>query len=396
MEEEKKGQNDNSQINSSPGTTQEKIRALEEQLDQLKFDHEDKEKLTEIFESGADNVNEQVHNFLKDMGEKKKLNHMQKKQLGKIAPLYDTHDFWDSQPVPKAHEKVTESDLDKPIDVEKTVDQIREEPLDIPPGFYWSNINIENDEECKEVYELLTQNYVEDDDNMFRFDYQVKFLQWALTPPGYNKDWLFGVRGGKKNKLFGFISGIPVDVTANGKHMKMAEINFLCVHKSLRTKRLAPVLIKEVTRRVNRCDMWQAIYTAGIVIPTPIAVTTYWHRSLNPKKLVEVGFSALPKDTPMSRFVKLYKLPAETSIVGLRPMEKKDVPVVTKKLNTFLQQFKMHIQFNEAEVAHFLLPQEWVIESFVVEDPKTDEITDFFSFYSLPSSILRHDTHKTL
>ena len=53
---------------------------------------------------------------------------------------------------------------------------IREEPLDIPPGFYWSNVNIENAEECKEVYDLLTQNYVEDDDAMFRFDYSVRFL----------------------------------------------------------------------------------------------------------------------------------------------------------------------------------------------------------------------------
>ena len=76
--------------------------------------------------------------------------------------------------------------------------------------------------------------------------------------------------------------------------MMMAEINFLCVHKKLRTNRLAPVLIKEVTRRVNKLDIWQAVYTAGIVIPKPIAKTTYYHRSLNPKKLVDVGFSSLP------------------------------------------------------------------------------------------------------
>ena len=31
----------------------------------------------------------------------------------------------------------------------------------------------------------------------------------------------------------------------------MVEINFLCVHKKLRSKRLAPVLIREITRRVN-------------------------------------------------------------------------------------------------------------------------------------------------
>ena len=76
--------------------------------------------------------------------------------------------------------------------------------------------------------------------------------------------------------------------------MKMAEINFLCVHKSLRAKRLATVLIKEVTRRVNLHDIWQAVYTAGVLIPLPISKTTYYHRSLNPKKLVEVGFSSLP------------------------------------------------------------------------------------------------------
>ena len=37
-----------------------------------------------------------------------------------------------------------------------------------------------------------------------------------------------------------------------------------------------------------------------------------------------------------------------------------------------------------------------MIESYVVEDPKNDEITDFISFYSLPSSILKHPQYNTL
>ena len=37
-----------------------------------------------------------------------------------------------------------------------------------------------------------------------------------------------------------------------------------------------------------------------------------------------------------------------------------------------------------------------MIESYVVEDPKNDEITDFISFYSLPSSILKHPSYNTL
>jgi glycylpeptide N-tetradecanoyltransferase len=64
------------------------------------------------------------------------------------------------------------------------------------------------------------------------------------------------------------------------------------------------------------------------LIPVPISKTTYWHRSLNPKKLVEVGFSSLPANTPMARYVKLLKLPAETSIKGLREMKTSDVKAV--------------------------------------------------------------------
>lgn len=47
--------------------------------------------------------------------------------------------------------------------------------------------------------------------------------------------------------------------------MPMVEINFLCVHKKLRSKRLAPVLIKEITRRVNvtnvRAHVGKSVHT---------------------------------------------------------------------------------------------------------------------------------------
>lgn len=108
----------------------------------------------------------------------------------------------------------------------------------------------------------------------------------------------------------------------------MAEINYLCVHKKLRTKRLAPVLIKEITRRVNLTNVWQALYTAGVVIPRPICESTYYHRSLNVKKLVEVGFNSLPNGVPMARYQKMQKVPNESEInlIGeVRPMVQKDI-----------------------------------------------------------------------
>ena len=144
-------------------------------------------------------------------------------------------------------------------------------------------------------------------DNMFRFDYSPAFLRWALSPPGFKPEWHVGVRVTQTQKLVAFISctpallyckgvrvqpkppqllngvasssasagggegsssagassgsggggevppngdGEPVDLddaantTVDGD-MSTVEVNFLCVHKKLRSKRLAPVGINE-------------------------------------------------------------------------------------------------------------------------------------------------------
>ena len=61
---------------------------------------------------------------------------------------------------------------------------------------------------------------------------------------------------------------------------RASEINYLCVHKKLRSKRLAPVLIKEVTRQCHLKGIFQALYTAGVVLPTPVSTCRFvlWFR----------------------------------------------------------------------------------------------------------------------
>eukprot|EP01067_Filipodium_phascolosomae_P009205 Filipodium_phascolosomae@DN8144_c0_g1_i1.p1 len=258
-------------------------------------------------------------------------------------------------------------------------------------------MDVTDDAELKEIYTLLSANYVEDDDSMFRFDYSSEFLRWVLCPPEYIPFWHCGVRVLSNKKLVAFISGIPVNVIVDGRPVQMAEINFLCVHKKLRTKRLAPVLIKEITRRVNKQGIWQAVYTAGVVLPRPVGQCRYWHRSLNPKKLLAVGFSHLSARMTVKRTVKMYTLPEETKTPGIRAVVAEDIPQITVLLNSYLseERFKLKPVLNEAEVAHWLTPQLDVIYSFVVENPEK-VITDLVSFYALPSSILGNPQYSTL
>ncbi|KAF9184650.1 glycylpeptide N-tetradecanoyltransferase [Haplosporangium sp. Z 767] len=312
---------------------------------------------------------------------------------GKEPKSMDEHKFWKTQPVVKHDEVVEENG---PIEADVPLDQVRATPYPLPKEFEWSLVNVEDDKEIKELYELLTMNYVEDDDAMFRFDYSADFLKWALLPPGWKKAWHIGVRVASNKKLVAFISGIPQDVRAHNVVKRMVEINFLCVHKKLRSKRLAPVLIKEVTRRTHLEGIFQAVYTAGVVLPKPIATCRYFHRSLNPKKLVETGFSQLGRNMTMARMIKLYKLSAETSTPGLRPMEEKDVASVAILMNKYMAHMELAPHFQEEDVRHWLISRPGVVWGYVVEDPETKKITDFFSFYSLPSTVINNPTHSTL
>jgi glycylpeptide N-tetradecanoyltransferase len=78
--------------------------------------------------------------------------------------------------VPKAYEEKDETKYDSQIDVPKTIADVKQDAYSLPEGFYWANVDISDRKQAEEVYQLLTQNYVEDDDNMFRFDYSIEFL----------------------------------------------------------------------------------------------------------------------------------------------------------------------------------------------------------------------------
>lgn len=328
----------------------------------------------------------------------------EKEEIWKAAYGYDkkpnngnaSHKFWNTQPVPQPEDEGDGATKNEPIEI-KTVDDVPAEPYALPSAYMWVSCNLKDPIVLNEVYHLLCENYVEDDDNMFRFDYSREFLNWALHPPGYIQEWHVGVRAksGKK-RLYGFITGIPVEIYVHDKLRKMAEINFLCVHKKLRGARLAPVLIKEVTRRVNRRDIWQAVYTAGVVLPKPIAKNRYYHRSLNPAKLIHIGFSRLQPKMSMSMTTKLYKLPTEPLTPGIRPFEEKDGKVCWEMLVTYLKKFALTQNFSYEEFLHWFTPREGVVNTYVVEDPETHKVTDMLSFYTLPSTIIGNKSYNML
>jgi len=87
------------------------------------------------------------------------------------------------------------------------------------------------------------------------------------------------------------LMAMPYKYLLNGKLVKMYSTNFLAIHRSLREKRLASVIIGEALRRVRRKGWPTALYTTFHAMPLPFVTCNTMNRFLDPLKLREIGFA---------------------------------------------------------------------------------------------------------
>lgn len=97
---------------------------------------------------------------------------------GKNVKDMASYKFWQTQPVPRfddTSKEVTEGPI-KRIDPEK----VSKEPDRLIEGFEWATLDLTKEDELQELWDLLTNHYVEDDNAMFRFRYSKAFLHWYV------------------------------------------------------------------------------------------------------------------------------------------------------------------------------------------------------------------------
>lgn len=185
------------------------------------------------------------------------------------------HEFWSTQPQGCGEVKVLEAS---------------DACVELPDGFEWSTC------QTHELKNLLSAHYLSDE--VSSMEYSKSIIEWILHVDPY---WNIALRKG--GKLVGFIAGRPSMISIDGTHVSAVEITFLCVSKRLRDKRLAPLLIREVTRRAVLRGIHQAIYTAEHELPSPLVYTHTWHRLLNVPNLMKTGF--YQTDRPSTRMFEV-------------------------------------------------------------------------------------------
>lgn len=182
------------------------------------------------------------------------------------------------------------------------------------------------------------------------------------------------------------ITAVPALVRVYDRSIRVVEINFLCVHKEYRNRGLAPQLIQHITQLARQEGIEQAVYTSGTALPTAISVAQYYHRTLNPRKTIAVTFSYPNPNMTIDEMQEFY-CPGSPQLKWRR-VTSDDISSVRTLLNRSMKELAFAPEYvSDEECGHWCLPRDNVVCSFVLEDD-TNTITDFTSFYLIPSSVL--------
>lgn len=151
-----------------------------------------------------------------------------------ISKINTKHLFWDEQPVSRG--VGIDGKILKNINIKTKIK--------VPDGYKLVNIDVDN-----EFISFIKNNYIKCE------YYDLDYMKWIFTSPCEYK-FLYGLRDEKTNELIGTITSrsikmkLPVSNENNKnnetKLKKVLYVDFLCVKKSHRDKRLAPLLISKM------------------------------------------------------------------------------------------------------------------------------------------------------
>ena len=258
--------------------------------------------------------------------------------------------------------------------------------MTLPEGYQFVHINnINND-----VYEFLKENYIEDDNNKYRYDYKLDFLQWYNNINNNNNYYNISIN--YNNNIVGFISGKLINLIINKHVEKTAEINFLCISKQHRSKQLCPLLINELKKQFDIININEAIFTSDTKLNyyNNISHVDYFVKVLNIKKLIECKY--INTSTSLQVLENAYKLPKLK--LGNKQLIKLDNNNASKYIekcfnlyNKYFEQFDCYEYFNIDEFyKHFI--NNYINIYVLIE---YDKVIDFISYYTINSIVLMNN-----
>jgi len=248
----------------------------------------------------------------------------------------------------------------------------QDEPFILPEGYQWKEYDSSNENEMETVSIFLNTHFNKNNRNIETFQqvYDNTFLNWLFSSPTWNRFYelnsdphkcCIGVSTKQSDKLVGIITFRPIIYRLDSQVIQSFYIDFFCVHKKLRNKRLGWVMMKECFRRIQKFNI-----NSGIAFHTDIHmpfnnISNTSHLLI--KNLVEDKCDPT-KDLNLIRFAT-----------------QDDIPYMIEIYNSYEPSYRAIQNMNQHEFEHYFLPQNEFVHTYVLTN-SLGEIKDFVSFYS--------------
>ncbi|KAI5190206.1 glycylpeptide N-tetradecanoyltransferase [Nematocida minor] len=294
--------------------------------------------------------------------------------------LLREHAFWSKEPLGKKQTDFKDSKKEQTT----TKDAQQKIVVDGAPGRDTSELSLRTVEipsELSSVTALLMNHYIEDSTASFSLQYSQEFLKWQLSSPSVFPGWNVGMYDG--SELVGFISAAAINIRIKESRPKTAVVNFLCIHKEYRKRRLAPVLIKEVTRRVNEEGIYTALFTSGEKLPYIFTRSRYYHKILRKGDLVESGFCH-PED--VSNITK-DMLSQDSPTVHFRKAADSDLPHIFEMYCDKYSKMDISANYTYEQFEYYVYNRDRVSDLLI-----SDDGSEFVSIFYLDTRSAKTDS----
>ena len=260
--------------------------------------------------------------------------------------------------------------------------------IELPEGYEWAEFDPENDYDIEIMTEFLNKHYQKYDK-----EYKPMYLKWLLTPPTYSQykrlenvprsTWFVGVRS-KNGILVGLITARPIIYQIDEKYIQTFTVDFLCTHKQLRGKGLAPVLVKEMYRRLAtfQYDIG-ASFVANTHLPfnTTVKTSQIVFRPLTMEKISKTLFSSVPPEQLEKLKLKYENIQPTNDLQLIRFANTEDVPMMMNIYEDYCQKYRLSHTMNREEFEHYFVPNNEMIFTYVITNAQ-GEIKDFISLHA--------------
>jgi hypothetical protein len=255
--------------------------------------------------------------------------------------------------------------------------------ISLPVDFTWKKYDETNLEDCKEIYEFLKYNYIENASNKYRLTYSLEFIHWYLN---CLKSFSIGIV--HKNEVVGIITSryITMHTNKNVEDENFVEIDFLCVKKEFRQNKLALFLIKEITRISNTNNVFYAIFTGQEKYYNVLSDVKYFNRPINIKHLYDI--KNINTNNTLQELESYYCLPKIRGTKELIKLTSLNSHLYIKQCfdlyNTYIIKFSVYEVFTEENFIKSFINNH--INMYVLVD--NNKVLDFISYYTIKTTLI--------